>query len=219
MMNFLPAILLLLVYTERIIKHLLVIRFFRQSPPPEGKPVRLVSVLQPILSGDPTLATGLELNLRQVTRYPLEFIWLIDEDDDEAKSLCQGLAERFPEKQVKLMLLPQPGERQNPKMVKLIAGARQASGDVLCVLDDDTRLPDHGLETCLPYLDLPGTGLVFGLPYYVSFSNFWSRLVAYFVNSHSLITYLPYAIMAQPVTINGMFYAICREVLDAIGGF
>ena len=215
----LPALLFLIIFTERLLKHLLVVRFFRQPIPRQMQPIILVSILQPILSGDPTMAAGLEQNLTMRTGYSLEFLWLVDEDDTEAQFICQDLLARYPEKCARLILLPLPGTRQNPKMIKLIAGAQEAKGDVLCVLDDDTRLPDFGLETCLPYLDQPGVGLAFGLPYYVSFGNFWSRLVAYFVNSHSLMNYIPYAILTEPVTINGMFYAIRREVLDKIGGF
>lgn len=213
------SLLIILIFTERILKHLLVMRFFQQPTPAEKKPVTLVSILQPILSGDPTLAAGLEQNLTMQTRYPLEFLWLVDEDDDEAQRICQRLLAQYPQKRARLILLPLPGPRQNPKMIKLIAGAKIAHGDVLCVLDDDTRLPNFGLETCLPHLDQPGVGLAFGLPYYVSFGNFWSRLVAYFVNSHSLMNYVPYAMLTQPVTINGMFYAIRRSVLEQIGGF
>lgn len=218
-MNLIFILLILLIFSERIIKHILVIRFFRKSTPFEKTPVSLVSILQPILSGDPSMPAGLEQNLTLRTRYPLEFLWLVDEDDLEAQKICRSLLELHPEKNARLILLPPPETRQNPKMVKLIAGARLALGDVLCVLDDDTRLPDHGLETCLPHLDLPGVGLAFGLPYYVSFTNFWSQLVAYFVNSQSLMNYIPYAMLTQPVTINGMFYALRRSVLEKIGGF
>jgi ceramide glucosyltransferase len=213
------APLLIILFAERLLKHLLVVRFFRQPTPRPTPPFVLVSILQPILSGDPTMAAGLEQNLTMQTGYPLEFLWLVDEDDAEAQSICQDLVARYPEKRARLILLPPPGSRQNPKMVKLIAGSEHAQGEVLCVLDDDTRLPDYGLETCLPYLDGPGAGLAFGLPYYVSFGNFWSRLVGYFVNSHSLMNYIPYAMLTEPVTINGMFYAIRREVLEKIGGF
>jgi ceramide glucosyltransferase len=68
-------------------------------------------------------------------------------------------------------------------------------------------------------LDEPGVGLAFGLPYYVSFGNFWSSLVAYFVNSHSLLNYIPYASLTHPVTINGMFYCLRRDVFHRFGGF
>ena len=218
-MKLLLILLISIVFFERLFKYLLVVRFFRRPIPPHGQPVALVSILQPILSGDPTMPAGLEQNLTMQTRYPLEFLWLVDEDDFEAQRICRDLLARHPDKKARMILLPPPGPRQSPKMIKLIAGARHVSGDVLCVLDDDTRLPDFGLETCLPFLDQPGVGLAFGLPYYVSFENFWSRLVAYFVNSHSLMSYVPYAMLAEPVTINGMFYAIRRGVLDDIGGF
>jgi ceramide glucosyltransferase len=218
-MTLLLAFLIVTIFAERLLKHLLVIRFFRRPIPPQTQPITLVSILQPILSGDPTLAAGLEQNLTMQTRYPLEFLWLVDDDDYEAQSICHDLLIRHPEKRAHLILLPPPGPRQNPKMVKLIAGAQRASGDVICVLDDDTRLPAFGLESCLPFLDQPGVGLAFGLPYYVSFGNFWSRMVAYFVNSHSLLAYIPYAMLTEPVTINGMFYAIRREILDKVGGF
>lgn len=218
-MTALIAILLFIIFAERLLKQLLVVRFFRRPVPSQAQPVRLVSVLQPILSGDPSLSDGLEQNLLMRTGYTLEFLWLVDDDDLEGQRICRELLGRHPERQARLILLPPPGPRQNPKMLKLIAGAKQARGDVLCVLDDDTRLPDFGLEACLPYLDRPSVGLAFGLPYYVSFGNFWSRLVAYFVNSHSLMNYVPYAVLAQPVTINGMFYALRSEVLEKIGGF
>jgi len=218
-MNLILIVIVLFIFAERIFKHWLVVRFFRLSVPAQTNSVQLVSILQPILSGDPTLAAGLEQNLNMNTRYALEFLWLVDDDDLEGQRICRSLMERYSQKHIRLLLLPPPESRQNPKMVKLIAGTTQAQGDVLCVLDDDTRLPDFGLEECLPHLDQPGVGLAFGLPYYVSFYNIWSQLVAYFVNSHSLLTYIPYATLTAPVTINGMFYAMRRSVFDIIGGF
>ena len=44
-------------------------------------------------------------------------------------------------------------------------------------------------------------------------------MVACFVNSHSLLTYIPYLQFSPPLTINGMFYCIRRTVLDGVGGF
>ncbi|MBF6590431.1 MAG: glycosyltransferase [Ktedonobacterales bacterium] len=211
----------LLALAERAWKHAMVMRFFRRpvpAPVPHIEPV-LVSILQPILSGDPTLPTCLERNLRLRSRYAVEYLWLVDTDDPEGQRICWELAARYPRRAVRVLTLPPPGERQNPKLWKLIQGARVARGEVLCVLDDDTQLPDDGLEQCLPYLDEPGVGLAFGLPYYINFANVWSRLVAYFVNSHSLLTYVPYTAVTDPFTINGMFYAVRRETLEAVGGF
>jgi len=218
-MNIIFSLIFFFIFAERMIKHWLVVRFFRVPIPMQTKPIKLVSVLQTIVSGDPTLVEGLKKNLSMNTRYPIEFLWLVDDNDMEGQRICRVLMERYSQKRIKVILLPPPESLQSPKMVKLIGGVAHAQGDVICVLDDDTRLPDFGLEDCLPYLDQPGVGLAFGLPYYVSFNNLWSRLIAYFVNSYSLLTYVPYAALTKPITINGMFYAIRREVLDAVGGF
>jgi ceramide glucosyltransferase len=179
----------------------------------------LVSILQPVLSGDPALAAGLAASLDAPSAYPREILWLLDSDDLAAQTICAALIAARPRADARVILLEPPGPRENPKLVKLVAGARAAQGEVICVLDDDTRLPPYGLEQLLPALDAPGVGLAFGLPYYVSFDNLWSALVASFVNSSSLTTYLPYASLGQPLTINGMCYAMRREVLASIGGF
>ncbi len=218
-MRLLTIILTLLTLTERLWKHAMVVSFFRRPVPPVPPDPPLVSIMQPILSGDPTLPTCLEQNLEMQTRYPLEFIWLVDSDDAEGQRICHSLIARHPQRVVRLLIQPPPDRTQNPKMVKLIAGAQVASGEILCVLDDDTCLPDAGLERCLPFLDQPGIGLAFGLPYYRSFGNLWSSLVAAFVNSHSLLTYVPYTRLTPPLTINGMFYAIKRPVFAAVNGF
>lgn len=197
-------------------------QFFRQPiPAPAHDPAQtLVSIIQPILSGDPTLTASLDATLRARSAYPREWLWLVDDNDAEGLRICRDLIARHPTRGIRLIPTPPaPDDWRNPKMVKLIAGAAAARGAILCVLDDDTRLPDGGLEQCLPFLDQPGVGLAFGLPYYVSFADRWSSLVAAFVNANSLLTYLPPLALTTPFTINGMFYAVRRETLAAIGGF
>jgi ceramide glucosyltransferase len=204
---------------QKIWKHWLVWRFFRRPIPRSAREPERVSILQPILSGDPTLADCLRSNLAVRSRYPLEYLWLIDSDDRVGQDLCRALAAEHRQHALQIVTLPPPGRRENPKTVKLIAGLARARGDIICVLDDDTRLPDWGLEQCLPYLDRPDIGVAFGLPYYRSFETFWSSLVALFVNGQSLLTYIPYTAVAEPFTINGMFYAARRDTLERVGGF
>jgi len=211
--------LALLLTAERLWRLAAVARFFRRPDPPDADPPRLVSILQPILSGDPTLESCLAENLRMRTRHQIEFVWLIDEDDAEAAHICEFLMAAHPAADVILLGTPPPPDGASPKMCKLIAGARAARGDVLCCLDDDTVLPDFGLERCLPHLSRPGVGVAFGLPYYRHFGNLWSAAVSCFVNATSLLTYVPYTALIEPFTINGMFFAVRRDVLEAVGGF
>ncbi|MBV9711384.1 MAG: glycosyltransferase, partial [Ktedonobacteraceae bacterium] len=153
------------------------------------------------------------------SRGQLEYIWVLDRDDHEGQRICQELSARYPCQNIHLVTVPPPPANESPKAFKLIEGRKRAQGDVLCVLDDDTMLPEQGLDLVLPFLDQTGVGLAFGLPYYVNFSNIWSAMVAAFVNSHSLLSYIPYTALTEPFTINGMFYVLRSEVLDAIGGF
>jgi ceramide glucosyltransferase len=212
----------LLMLFERAWKHWMVIRFFqRPLPQPATDPAEplLVSILQPVLSGDPTMSACLERNLQLKSRYRLEFIWITDRYDLAGQHICRELMDRYPACTVRLLIVERAPEGQNPKVVKLIEGVKVARGDTFCVLDDDTMLPDDGLEQCLPFLDQPGVGLAFGLPYYVNFSDAWSSMVATFVNSNSLLTYIPYTTLTEPFTINGMFYAMRRTVIEEVGGF
>ena len=218
-MNIALLIIGLVTLFERAWKHWMVVRFFRRPLPQPASDPQLVSILQPVLSGDPTLSTCLERSLQLKSRYQLEYIWIADRDDPAGQQICQELTARYPACSVRLLTEPPAAEDQNPKIAKLIAGVKVAHGEVLCVLDDDTMLPDYGLESCLPFLDQPGVGLAFGLPYYVNFSDPWSTMVSTFVNSNSLLTYIPYTTLATPFTINGMFYAIGRTVLEEVGGF
>ncbi len=205
---------------EKLWKRSAITAFFRQAvPPPAAEPPRLVSIIQPVLSGDPTMQSCLEANLHLKSASALEYIWLVDDDDDEGYRVCKELRARYPGLDIQLVTVPPPPDGWNPKSFKLIEGRKVAWGDVICVLDDDTMLPENGLDVTLPFLDQPGTGLAFGLPYYVNFSNSWSSMVSTFVNSNSLLTYIPYTALSQPFTINGMYYVMRSALLDSIGGF
>jgi len=211
--------LALLMLVERLWKQWMVRRFFRQPLPAAQTRTGLVSIIQPILSGDPTMPACLESNLRLKSSIRLEFIWLVDRDDEDGQRFCQELRARYPEQNIQLVITSPAPADCNPKTFKLIEGSKVAQGDVLCVLDDDTMLPENGLDIVLPFLDRPGVGLAFGLPYYVNFSNIWSSMVSVFVNSNSLLSYVPYTTVTEPFTINGMFYVMRSEVLDNMGGF
>jgi ceramide glucosyltransferase len=218
-MNYLALAIGALMLAERVGKQWLVVRFMRRPVPPLQQPPRLVSILQPVISGDPLLPEVLAATLAAPCRWPREILWLGDEGDAACRRICDDLMARFPNEPIRYLALPAPPQGQNPKMFKLARALAAAHGDIICVLDDDTAIPAGGLECCLPYLDQPGVGLAFGLPYYVSFTNLWSSMTAMFVDSNSLLTYIPYTYLTEPFTINGMFYAMRRAVLDQVGGF
>jgi ceramide glucosyltransferase len=171
-----------------------------------------VTVLQPILSGDPALAACLSANLDQTPE--ARFLWLIDEDDLEARAIAETLA---PPQRVTVVLAPPPSDGENPKVAKLARAFPLVETRYLAVLDDDTVLPRGGLARVISSLE-PG-GLATGLPLYASKANGWSRLVSGFVNGSALLTYPAASLVGAARTINGMFYVTEAAALAQAGGF
>ena len=150
--------LVLLFIAEKAWKHALVVYFFRRPQPTPTRQPRLVSILQPIVSGDPTLPSCLEENLRVPCRYPREFLWLVDQADLPGQAICQELIARYPAQTVRLIVLPSPVDRCTSKMHKLLAGIPQANGDVLCVLE--SRSGTSGHEEKLARLEKAAAGRI-----------------------------------------------------------
>lgn len=194
----------------------LALRFLARDRRQDGAPGKgfdegRVTVMQAILSGDPTLGRNLEENLRHHPR--ARFLWLVDEDDPVARELTGRLSAGRAE----VLLAPPPPQGRNPKVFKLALGLPRASGDLIAVLDDDTVLRPGGLARAALALDRGD--LATGLPCYRPEGSFASRLVAAFVNANALLTYLPILSFRAPVTINGMFYLTRRQTLERLGGF
>lgn len=175
-----------------------------------------VAIAQPILSGDPRLGEVLADNLSELPA--ARFLWLIDLDDPEAQRVCNDLAVRHPEKKIEISLHAQPPDGKNPKLWKLEAA--RAAGivePVLLVLDDDTRMPGPTLAALLHALETHP--LATSLPGYLDDGRLPSRLLAQFVDNNAALTYLPLLPFMNPLTINGMAYALRLEKLNEMGGF
>lgn len=180
---------------------------------------KTISILQPILSGDPLLERCLEANINSVSDCKREWLWLVDRDDLAAQKICKKLQKRHTAHTILVILCPPAAPLHNPKTHKLAIGARRAQGQYLAVLDDDTVLPDFGLDQSLRYFNQSSCGLVFGIPYYQYHGTAWSALIAGFVNANSLLTYLPYLSLSSPLTINGMYYLLKASTVKKLGYF
>ena len=76
----------------------------------------------------------------------------------------------------------------------------------LIVLDDDSVIDFSKMGELTAYL---GQEVILtGIPYNQERSNFWSKLVAAFVNGNSFITYFTMAEVGANHSINGMFYIL-----------
>ena len=188
----------------------------RQPAPPARTDFSAVTILQPILGGDPRLAATLATNLAALPG--ARFLWLLDHDDlgghaaaREALAACPGASVEFVE-------CPPPPDGVNPKLHKLALAEPRVATARLAVLDDDTTLPATTLAALLAALDR-GATLATALPVYAHGRDLWSALVGQFVNNQSLLTYLPALRWQPPITINGMAYVLDAAAWRARGGF
>ncbi|MEZ5430005.1 MAG: hypothetical protein R3F31_02250 [Verrucomicrobiales bacterium] len=84
---------------------------------PQGREQRgSVTLLQPILSGDPALRESLQHNLNTTPDTAL-FIWLIDEEDSLAAEVTHSIRESAPSlaDRIRILTCPAHPENANPK--------------------------------------------------------------------------------------------------------
>ena len=168
-----------------------------------------VTILQPVVSGDPALAGTLRATLETFPPSVAQvfWLWLLDEDDTAAAEICETLAAKFPARSIKILRTAPPPQGVNPKVHKLIPALDLVATPHFVVLDDDTRLSAAGLRALLGALDA-GASLATGLPRYHGTGGRWSACLAEFVNSSAVLAYLPALAFSGPVSIQGMCYAM-----------
>lgn len=179
---------------------------------------RQYTVLQPILSGDPRLEEDLRGNLEQTTE--MLFLWLVDKSDSVAQTVTQTiLKEATYAARVKVVLLDDVPQEVNPKVYKLKQVMTQIATPYFIVLDDDSVFNRARLNEMKQYEALTEDFIVTGIPYNFGQTGMWSKLVAAFVNSNSLLTYFPMAYVHANRTINGMFYISRTELFQRLAVF
>lgn len=172
-------------------------------------PEELFTVVQPILSGDPRLESDLQANLQQTEA--VEFYWLIDQSDTEAQRVADRICKdaSFAHR-IRIFLIEEVPQGINPKSYKIEQVVEELTRPYLIVLDDDSVIDFSKMGVLTAYL---GQEVILtGIPYNQERSNFWSKLVAAFVNGNSFITYFTMAEVEANHSINGMFYILPVEL-------
>ena len=170
---------------------------------------KLYTVVQPILSGDPRLENDLLANLQQTEA--VEFYWLIDQSDPEAQRVADKICQNPSYAQrIRVFLMGDVPQGINPKSYKIEKIIDGLTRPYLIVLDDDSVIDFSKMGELTDYL---GENVILtGIPYNQERSNFWSKLVAAFVNGNSFITYFTMAEVKANHSINGMFYILPLEL-------
>ncbi|MGD9128788.1 MAG: glycosyltransferase [Planctomycetia bacterium] len=202
--------------TILLTKFLLCLYVIRREPTGnEPLAPELVTVVQPILGGDPRLSDVLRSTL-QNTSPDTRFLWLVDKNDAPGQAAVKTLCEEYPARIEVVWCDPVP-EEVNPKAFKLQKAVDRIETPFVAILDDDTTISQRNLETAVAALGQ--ADLYTGIPCYRSTAGYWDSLVTHFVNNNSIMTYLSMLPLVGPITINGMFYVMPTQTLRELDGF
>lgn len=179
---------------------------------PAAAALERVTLIQPVTSGDEKLGSVLQENLEELSGAAI--IWIVDSTDRVAFDLCEALKAAHPARKITLVVSEEPPAGINPKLWKQEAALRWVQSELVAVIDDDTIVPRPSLDLLISYVDA-GATIATGLPCYVPARGPWSQMVAEFVNSAAILTYLPATLFAEPLSINGMCYVLKTDFVRA----
>jgi ceramide glucosyltransferase len=201
------------------LKTILAITFYR-SRTECRRPVQSLSVLTPILSGDPSLENQLRAHLNVIPPGS-PIYWIIYEHDAEALRITTLLAQDHQRTQhqrpITILQSPEIPFDANPKAYKMQLAVPLLDTCYVCVLDDDTIPSLETLEAAIGALE--SADVYTGLPCYQRGTSFWSDMICHFVANNGIATYLATQWFGPPVSLNGMFYVMKTETLRSYGGF
>ena len=205
---------------DRVLKVGAVERFFHPSPLPAPTDWPTVTLLQPITRGAADLERALDARARLDYPAPVQHLLVCDANDAESQASVSQFRRAHPHLAAEMIIVGGRDAGPALKTVKLQAGLAHATCEVICCVDDDVILRPESLRTLVaPLLQQPRVGATFGLACYVGWDNLPSSLMSAFVNANALLSYVPLTFMAEPFTITGHCFALCRATLDAVGGF
>jgi ceramide glucosyltransferase len=181
------------------------------NPPP-------VTILKPLCGDEPLLEEALTSCFQQ--GYPeFQIVFGIQNPKDPALAVVQRLRERFPARDVAVVIDPTP-HGPNRKVANLINMLPSARHDILVISDSDLHLPLNYLERLVVALEKPRTGLVTSL--YIGSPptpKGWAARIGSTQISHC---FLPGVLLSRALGREdclGSTAMLRRETLERTGGF
>lgn len=202
----------------------LLTRRFRRRPHSfgEGLPFRQagsrISILKPVCGLDDQLEENL-ISFTTLRGIDYEVIISAEAWDDPAVIVARRVMREHPDAPIRLVV--DAGTTRgvvNRKVERLIAAAREATGDVFFISDSNVRVQPNDIARTVALLRAPRAGCVSNI-----FTAAGARTLGAGLESLHLLGFvLPGAVMADAARVPcvvGKSMAITRAVHDAIGGF
>jgi ceramide glucosyltransferase len=206
---------------DRLLKHLALWHFFRRPQPRPPARWPTVTLLQPVTRGASNLAAALRSRARLDYPAPVQHLLICDAADTQTQALVAAFLADNQTGQAEVVLVSADVQHAGAvatKIRKLQAALPRATGEVVCVVDDDVAPRPEMLRMLIPHLACPGTGAAFGLPCYTNWRTPWSSLMSALVNSQMLLNVVALTYMSDPFRITGHFVAFDHQSLKQAGG-
>lgn len=212
----------LLSILDRAVKLGLVGHFFSRRQPADPVAWPSVTILQTVTRGVTALRTNLEA--RAQLDYParVQHLLVCDAADACSQAICREVARAHPDLDMRIVRVEGRdghGVSPAPKLEKLQAGLPFATGDVLCMMDDDVAPRRDGLRRLVAYLGRPGIGATYCLACYTNWENLWSSLLSAYVNVYTLENFVTWSYLCGSVRVIGQMACYWRKPFVAAGGF
>jgi ceramide glucosyltransferase len=175
-----------------------------------------VSILKPV-SG---IEDGLEVNLRSFASLAgpsYELIISVADPDDPAIPIIDNVVPLFSEGTVRVVI-GEASRLDNPKVERLVAAAKYASGEILLISDSNVRVSSDYLTATLQEFEDARVGCAVNLFVADEAASLGALLECLYV----LTFVLPGTILAASAGVTcvvGKSMALSRKALDKIGGF
>jgi ceramide glucosyltransferase len=177
-----------------------------------------VTILKPLCGAELELEANLASFCNQAYGGPVQLVFGIQAVADPAAAVVHRLIERFPDREIDLVVDPRL-QCRNRKISNLINMLPRARHDVLVLSDSDIKVESDYLRRVVAALSVPGVGLATCLYRGLPVAGLWSSLSAASINQHFLPSVLVGLKLGLARPCFGSTIALRAETLDRIGGF
>jgi ceramide glucosyltransferase len=176
-----------------------------------------VTVVKPLHGDEWQLMENLTSFLEQDYPGPVQYIFGVHDQSDNALKAVDKLRARFPEKRMTVVV---DGRVYGPnrKIANLVNMLDRAEHDVLCFSDSDVRVGPGFLRDILGVLQQPGIGLVTSVYRGLSAPGFWPRVSSAMTDYHFLPGVVTGLSIGRARPCFGQTIATTRTTLTRIGG-
>jgi ceramide glucosyltransferase len=193
------------------------IGFSRRRSQPCAQAQTGVTILKPLYGDEPELFENL-CSFCEQDHERLQVIFGVQRDDDPAIRVVERVVQRFPERDLALVVDTRM-RCQNRKIANILNMMERAKHEVIFVADSDTRVGPSYVSSVLAPFDDPDIGAVTCLYRGVSRSGLVSELGALFINDQFAPSVLVAIALSKMDFAFGATMAVRRSVLERIGGF